>query len=123
MAHEQPTRTIVGGLSLTALSRKGWTDLFLANLAANSDRQGRPVFMTSANGQVLSLAARNAQFRRLLDLADGIDADGMPLVIASRFVGSTPLPERVATTDFFHDLAALAARRRLTFFMLGATPD
>ncbi|KAA2244406.1 WecB/TagA/CpsF family glycosyltransferase [Salinarimonas soli] len=77
--------------------------------------------MTSANGQVLSLAARNAAFRETLTGSDGIDADGMPLVIASRFLGSTPLPERVATTDFFHDMAKAGAERGLTFYMLGTT--
>jgi exopolysaccharide biosynthesis WecB/TagA/CpsF family protein len=77
--------------------------------------------MTSANGQVLSLAARDPAFRAALERADAIDADGMPLVIASRLLCQQPLPERVATTDFFHDLAAVSAERKLTFYMLGAT--
>jgi N-acetylglucosaminyldiphosphoundecaprenol N-acetyl-beta-D-mannosaminyltransferase len=32
------------------------------------------------------------------------------------------LPERVATTDLFHDVASLAVARRASFYMLGGSP-
>jgi N-acetylglucosaminyldiphosphoundecaprenol N-acetyl-beta-D-mannosaminyltransferase len=117
----QTTRLVIGGLSITALTRQEWAERFLDDLRANPSRDNPPRFMTSANGQVLSLAARDPSFKEALGRADGIDADGMPLVIASRLLSPRPIPERVATTDFFHDLAAAGAARRLTFFMLGAT--
>jgi N-acetylglucosaminyldiphosphoundecaprenol N-acetyl-beta-D-mannosaminyltransferase len=50
-------------------------------------------------------------------------ADGQPMVIASRFRCKHPLPERVATTDLFHDVARLAEEDGSTFYMLGASPD
>jgi N-acetylglucosaminyldiphosphoundecaprenol N-acetyl-beta-D-mannosaminyltransferase len=51
-----------------------------------------------------------------------ISADGQPLVIASRLLTRWPLPERVATTDLFHDVAAVETSRPLCFAIYGATP-
>jgi exopolysaccharide biosynthesis WecB/TagA/CpsF family protein len=61
--------------------------------------------------------------RRLYDQADLISADGMSVVVASRVKCSQPLPERVATTDAFHDIARVAAERGATFYFLGGTED
>lgn len=52
--------------------------------------------------------------------ADGIHADGMPHVFVSQLMSDTPLPERVATTDLFFDVAGEAERRGASMFMLGA---
>jgi UDP-N-acetyl-D-mannosaminuronic acid transferase (WecB/TagA/CpsF family) len=46
-------------------------------------------------------------------------ADGTPLVFASRL--RVRLPERVATTDLFHDVAERAPSVAATFYLLGAT--
>jgi N-acetylglucosaminyldiphosphoundecaprenol N-acetyl-beta-D-mannosaminyltransferase len=48
-------------------------------------------------------------------------ADGMPLVWASRLLG-TPLPERVAGSDLLEPVLQLAARRAYRVFFLGAGP-
>src|SRR5690606_36992720 len=54
--------------------------------------------------------------------ADIIHADGMPVVWASRLAGA-PLPERVCTTDFFHDAACSAVEHQLRFFILGGSEE
>ncbi len=59
----------------------------------------------------------------MLDAADAIDADGMPIVKVSRWLTRTPVPERCVTTDFFHDAAAEAARSGLTFYLLGGREE
>eukprot|EP01037_Dinobryon_pediforme_P008160 gene8160-8244_t len=82
-----------------------------------------PQYITSANGQVLSMVASNATIRALFDKADLIHADGQPMVIASRKLKGCSLPERAATTDLVHDVARLAAAQNATFFMLGAHED
>lgn len=53
--------------------------------------------------------------------ADLIHADGMSLVFASKFFSQKPIPERVCTTDFFHDVALVAHARGARMFLLGAT--
>ena len=51
-------------------------------------------------------------FKALLEAADIIHADGQPVVLASKFLTQSPIPERSATTDFIHDAAATRARLR-----------
>lgn len=111
----------VGGLRIHALTQEAWAELLVENYRANEERTAAPKFMTSANGFVLSMQARKADFRRLLDEADGIDADGMSLVLGSRWLGAAPLPERVATTDFFHVAAHRAVAEGMSFYLLGGT--
>lgn len=83
----------------------------------------RPLFMTSINGQVLSMCARDSGVHRLFAAADVIHCDGQPLVLLSRMVGGLALPERAATTDLFPATARLAAERGVTFYFLGSTAD
>jgi exopolysaccharide biosynthesis WecB/TagA/CpsF family protein len=69
------------------------------------------------------MCARDGKVRGLFEAADLIHADGTPLVFASRMRAALPLPERVATTDLFHDVAARAPAVDATFYLLGATDE
>lgn len=89
---------------------------------ARAGRLAQPRIVTSANGSVVATYNRDPAFRRLIDAADIVDADGMPLVFASRLLCREPLEERVATTDFLLDAAAAAVRDGTRFFFLGAAP-
>jgi N-acetylglucosaminyldiphosphoundecaprenol N-acetyl-beta-D-mannosaminyltransferase len=111
----------IGGLPIAVIDRARSAQLMIEAALARRDGQARPLIFTSANGQVLSLCAQHSTIRDTFLAADLIHADGMPLVFASRLFCRTPLPERVATTDLFHDAARLAQRRRARFFLLGAT--
>jgi N-acetylglucosaminyldiphosphoundecaprenol N-acetyl-beta-D-mannosaminyltransferase len=113
----------IGGLPIAVTDCKSSAEVMLQ--AARSARAAgtQPLVITSANGQVLSLCARSKEIRQLFLSADLIHADGMPLVLASRLKGRTPLPERVATTDLFHDAARAAEEKGASFFFLGATQD
>ncbi len=110
----------VGGLPITVTTRAD-AGAFLIGEAI--DRRGLevpPYFATSANANVLSQCAKNALVRDTYLSSDAIHADGMSVVFASRLMGSTTLPERVATTDLFHDVAKAAEQRGASFYMLGA---
>jgi exopolysaccharide biosynthesis WecB/TagA/CpsF family protein len=111
-------RVWIGGLPIAVIDRAGSARLIVDLARTRPGR--RPVVMTSANGQVVSLVARDPEARRLFLAADLIHADGMPLVFASRLRSPAPLPERVATTDLFHDVARLAEREGTSFYLLGA---
>jgi N-acetylglucosaminyldiphosphoundecaprenol N-acetyl-beta-D-mannosaminyltransferase len=110
-------------LPLAAIDRKDSAELMLALALSRRGSGQPPPVVTSANGQVISMCARDRQLRDLFLSAYLIHADGMPLVLASRLKSPTPLPERVATTDLFHDTARLAESRGASFYLLGATPD
>ncbi len=108
-------------MPIVAKSRKEWAELMVSE-CRNGGKTKTPRIYTSANGNVISRYARDTQFRDLVDKMNGVDADGMPLIHISRLIRQ-PLPERVATTDFFHDAARAAQENGLVFYMLGGTPD
>lgn len=113
-------RITVGGLELAVLNRPQAAELMLA--AARFRRRGRrPLYLTSANGEVIARVNRQPDLAALFNEADQIVADGQPLVMASRLT-RTPLPERVATTDLFHDVASRAEHDGTSMYFFGATP-
>ena len=117
MLHDVP-QVWLGGLPIARLDRNETADLMIR--VARS-RTRRPLIMTSANGEVISRCRRDPALAALFGHADLISADGQPLVLASRLVGTAALPERVATTDLFHDVARQAEARGISFYLLGAS--
>lgn len=91
--------------------------------AARAGELSRPRLVFSANGHTLSLNAADPDFARLAGAADILHADGQPLVIFSRLTPGLTIPERSATTDFFHDAAEAALRDGLSFYFLGGTEE
>jgi exopolysaccharide biosynthesis WecB/TagA/CpsF family protein len=83
----------------------------------------QPFYSTSANGNILALCHRDIEFRALMLKTDEIDADGMPLVMFSKFFAKHPLPERVATTDLVKVVAARAEKLGVSFYFLGGPED
>lgn len=63
----------------------------------------------------------DAEFRAMLNCADLVVADGMPLVWAARVAGA-PLPERVAGSSLVSTLAQAAAEQDRSIFLLGGDP-
>jgi N-acetylglucosaminyldiphosphoundecaprenol N-acetyl-beta-D-mannosaminyltransferase len=112
-------RVTLGGLRLAVLDLEQ-TANFMTEMAFPARRLGRPLYLTSANGEVLARCSTEPLTERLFRTADLINADGQPLVTMSRLKSRTPLPERVATTDLFHVVARKAAAAGLTFYMFGA---
>lgn len=115
-------QVVVGGLRTARLSRRDMMAAMVADCAVardNPDSRAKLVF--TANGHSIALAAMNSRFRRELEEADLVHADGQPVVIASKWMTRSPIPERTATTDFIHDAAAAASAHRLRFFLLGGT--
>jgi exopolysaccharide biosynthesis WecB/TagA/CpsF family protein len=116
-------KVCVGGAMIAPLSRAQWAAEMSRVCIAARENPRAPFVVFSVNGQVIAKRCLEPDYRALLEQADALDADGQPLVIASRLLTRTPLPERVATTDFFHDAAMLAEAQGLRFFFLGATPE
>ena len=75
--------------------------------------------VATANVDFLIKAIHDDELRETLCRCDLVVADGMPLVWASRVMG-TPLIERVAGADLVPRLAALSAARGYRIFLLGA---
>src|SRR5271155_1187648 len=115
-------RITLGGLRLAVLDLEQ-TANFMTEMAFPARRHGRPLYLTSANGEVLVRCSTEPITERLFRAADLINADGQPLVTVSRLKSKTPLPERVATTDLFHVVARKAVASGQTFYMFGADEE
>lgn len=114
----------IGGLMVETLNLRQTAQALVA-YCGSAARAGasRPLYSTSVNGQVLSLCAADPSFAQLLREADSINPDGQPLVLMSKLLCRHPLPERVATTDLFPEIAALASSARLSFYLLGGAQE
>jgi N-acetylglucosaminyldiphosphoundecaprenol N-acetyl-beta-D-mannosaminyltransferase len=112
----------VGGIDIARLDLDGTADL-MVRVAQTHSRGQRPLNFTSANGEVIARYRSNRAFAKLIDDADLVNADGQPLVFASKMFGTAALPERVATTDLYDLVAARAERAGITFYLFGATEE
>jgi exopolysaccharide biosynthesis WecB/TagA/CpsF family protein len=113
----------IGGVPVSRLTATQWCELMIADWHRKKSRAVPPKVVTTVNGQVISLFTQDPVYRDALLQTDYIAADGMSVVFASRLATETPLPERVATTDWFHAGAKTASRHGLRFYMLGATHE
>jgi exopolysaccharide biosynthesis WecB/TagA/CpsF family protein len=114
--------TFVGGASVALLDLQGTARLML-ELAKAPARDEGPYYMTSVNGEVLARRVLEAGFAPLVDCADLVNADGKPMVVASRFLSKAPLPERVATTDLYPLVARMAQEAGASFYLFGASEE
>ena len=113
---------VIGGMPIAALSIDETVSVML-KAVRERPRGHRPLYMTSANGEVIARYHDEPAVAALFDKADLINADGQPMVIASRLLSDQPLPERVATTDLFDAVAAKAVASGTTFYLFGATEE
>src|SRR6202043_2502413 len=94
-------RISLGGLRLAVLDIEQ-TANFMIDVVFPKRRVGRPLYLTSANGEVLARCSTEPMTGPRVRAADQQNADGQPLVTVSRLKSRTPRPERVASTDLFH---------------------
>lgn len=108
----------VGGVPVCRLTQEDLAEEMVADAKLKSEGM-LPKMVFSLNGQALSLLHTNSSFKNAMSSADIVHADGQSIVLFCRaFVGGA-LPERIATTDFFHVAARAAEREGLRFYMLG----
>lgn len=121
--HERSETITVGGLPIVRLTRAQMCEAMVMDVErAREGMLDYPRAITSANGNTISMYHSDRAFRTQIDQMDLINADGMPLVFASRVFCKNALPERLATTDFILDACAQAARSGIRFYFLGARP-
>ena len=118
-------QVLVGGIPVVRYSRTGLAEAMVADWERQKARSFTepPRAVLSANGHSISMFARDPGFRALIDAADMVHADGMSVVTASRLLAPPGIPERCATTDFFHDAAEKAAASGMSFYLLGASAE
>jgi len=114
---------VIGGIRTAQLGRRDLANLMVADCkAATEGKLSAPQIIVSSNGSVIARYHREKAFRGWMAQADVVDADGAPLVFASRWFCAQPLKERVATTDLIHDCCEEALQHNLRFYFLGGKP-
>lgn len=123
-SHSDLKFVIVGGIKTIIATRTGLAEIMVKDweLQEASGRQTLPKFVFSSNGEGVARYATNDEFKTAIDNADIVHADGQPIVMASKLT-DTPLPERICTTDWFHDAAKAASRAGLSFYFLGGKEE
>jgi exopolysaccharide biosynthesis WecB/TagA/CpsF family protein len=114
----------VAGIRVVNATRRAFAEQMVRDARAVKDARAdlEPKLVFSANGHVIAKYHADDEFRRAIDCADYINADGMPLVFFSRLLG-TPLPERIATTDFVLDALDAASENGIACYFLGGAEE
>jgi N-acetylglucosaminyldiphosphoundecaprenol N-acetyl-beta-D-mannosaminyltransferase len=116
-------RVTIGGLPTIRVTSPELARMMVRDCLGSRAAKQPPKLVFSSNGQSVSLAGRNPEFRELMLKADIVHADGMSVVFASRLLSGKPLPERIATTDFFHAAAKAGEEDGLRFYFLGGREE
>ena len=116
-------RVTVGGIATACISRRQLGGLMVGDCLAARGGRRSPRLVFASNGHAIAMAALDSHFREQFGRADVIHADGQPVVVASRLLTGTPVPERSATTDFLFDAASAAEEFGLKFYLLGSTEE
>ena len=82
---------------------------------------GNPHQVVTVNPEFIVAAQSDDDFRSILNASSLALPDGVGLLWAARFLGH-PLRERVTGTDMVQRVAALAAQKGYSLFLLGAAP-
>ncbi|MEP7054536.1 MAG: WecB/TagA/CpsF family glycosyltransferase [Actinomycetota bacterium] len=89
--------------------------------AAVLDRVGRPSAVHLCNAYTLSLALRDADYRRIVDAGDLNFADGFPVAAVGRRRGHPSMTRRVYGPDLFLDVLREGVGRRTRHYLYGST--
>jgi N-acetylglucosaminyldiphosphoundecaprenol N-acetyl-beta-D-mannosaminyltransferase len=88
---------------------------------SESIRKGIKIFIQTVNVDHLILMRSDRYFKEIVESADIVTCDGMPIVWTSK-IKRTPLPERVTGADLTVDLFKKSNEYGFKIFILGAAP-
>ena len=88
----------------------------------NAVKEGKHIHHAVVNAAKIVKMQEDKELYNSIVNADIINADGMPIVWASRLLGK-PLPERVAGIDLMQELIKLAYNRKYKIFFFGAKEE
>lgn len=105
---------------LEGVTFDAFTPQDVADAVVEGIQAGRGGVIITPNIDIMQYVVRR-DARDLLDVADVLVADGMPIVWASRVAG-TPLPARVTGSGLLFSLSQTAADHGFPVYLLGARP-
>lgn len=109
-------RVHVAGLAIDPMTEGEVVEHVVAAL-----KRGEGGHLVTPNVDIGWAAAHDPEARQIIEGADLVVADGMPLVWAARLLG-TPVPGRVAGSDLIWSLSEAATFYRYPIYLLGGPP-
>jgi N-acetylglucosaminyldiphosphoundecaprenol N-acetyl-beta-D-mannosaminyltransferase len=97
------------------------TEAYAVETIVGAAESGHGHWTITANLDHLRRYHRDPVQRSLIEEADLVVADGMPLIWASRLAGD-PLPERVSGSSMVWSICEAASARHQSIFLLGGDP-
>jgi exopolysaccharide biosynthesis WecB/TagA/CpsF family protein len=82
---------------------------------------GKAKIVLYVNANSINLAVKDANFRKMLNSADILHADGWGVILASHMVKGQ-LKERIVITDFFVDFCEELSKEKMSLYLLGGQP-
>lgn len=118
-----PPPVYVLGVRVDPISQQGTLDTIehIVRRYHASDRQIQCQQVITVNVEFVMMAQRDRTFRETINQAALVVADGMGIVLATRYLGR-PVPERVTGTDTLATLAKRCAANQHSLYLLGAAP-
>jgi N-acetylglucosaminyldiphosphoundecaprenol N-acetyl-beta-D-mannosaminyltransferase len=125
--NETELRPVIFGMPFDALTERETLDRIFEFAASRGPRGCRIAATVNVDFVVntyhtLTSAPRRPDLAAVLQRAELVVADGMPLVWLSKLLG-TPLPERVAGSDLVPMIAERAAREKVKLYFLGGAQE
>lgn len=116
VAAVDPAEVHLFGIHMSSLGFEG-----VCARIAERIRQWQPGFIVTPNVNHVCTCERDARFRATYERAFLALPDGMPIILASRLLG-TPLRQKLSGSDMLPALCGFAAREGFSVFFLGGTP-
>lgn len=116
VVHVDPAEIDLFGVHMTSLDFAG-----VRHRIAERIRQKQPGFIVTPNVNHVCTCERDPRFRAAYVRAFLALPDGMPIILASRLLG-TPLRQKLSGSDMLPALCGFAAQEGFSVFFLGGTP-
>ncbi|AKG73444.1 WecB/TagA/CpsF family glycosyltransferase [Salinicoccus halodurans] len=95
---------------------------FLKHIVYPDLANGNKCFIVTANPEIVIETRDHPEFKKVVQSADYVLADGVGVVNAAMLLGQ-PLPERVSGIDVMYHMLDHAAKQGYSVFFLGASED
>lgn len=107
------SKKFFSGLKINLLNRND-----IINTLIEFAKGGRARTAFYLNAHCVNISFTDSEYKKILQKADLVYADGQSIVWAARFLG-VPLPERVNIEDFFDDMIRILKEKEITIYLLG----
>lgn len=84
--------------------------------------QHQNTFVVTANPEIVMAAKQDENYKKVIQSADYITADGIGIVIGSKIIND-PLPERVSGFDIFSELLTWGNKNHKSIYLVGSKPE